>query len=548
MNFHPSPPKLNTDVRFTGAVYTPTDVVAALVKKVGPLVAKADVTILEPSVGDGAFLDEMRRCWPDHHYVLVDIDSSVIARIRQRDQREKYPRATLHAQDFLSYALPLMQEGTPRFDLIIGNPPFIRSHNFTEESKHSVGAVADWLGYPRYDLKNSWAAFLAASSQLASDRGVLAFILPYELITVAYGKAALKRLVDQFRRVDIYISREKAFKEIDQDAIAIIAQKSGAGAPGLFMNRVESLRDLSDGTNLALNLSAGADDALELNSYLLPTDSVLLLKDLRKRSSRLGDYAGSAPGIVSAANEFFILTRAAVEGLGFSHLAQPILKKGSYASHKPVFSKLDFQVIAEKEPSHILKIRGPRDEFSPELESYLVEGESKGYNLRYKCRKRSNWYEVPFVAKESLFFFKRSHSYPRLCINDADVYLTDTAYGLRLKEGCSVRGMCFSFYNTLTLLFAEADGRFYGGGVLEVSPTEFRGLPFLYHEPTDEEFAAFLEIHENAKGDPTPILDFGDKWLRPRLDLSLRQMRQLREAWSELRNHRMRHSGRRAIG
>ena len=41
-----------------------------------------------------------------------------------------------------------------------------------------------------------------------------------------------------------------------------------------------------------------------------------------------------------------------------------------------------------------------------------------------------------------------------------------------------MRGICYSFYNSLTLLYAEIAGRFYGGGVLELSPKEFRSLPF----------------------------------------------------------------------
>ncbi|MFP3471721.1 hypothetical protein R0J90_16885, partial [Micrococcus sp. SIMBA_144] len=89
----------------------------------------------------------------------------------------------------------------------------------------------------------------------------------------------------------------------------------------------------------------------------------------------------------------------------------------------------------------------------------------------------------------------RSHEFPRLIINEAGVYVTDNAYGITPKSGFTVRGICYSFYNSLTFLFAEMGGRFYGGGVLELSPVEFRDLPLAYHEPSEEEFAAFLEVH-----------------------------------------------------
>ena len=37
-----------------------------------------------------------------------------------------------------------------------------------------------------------------------------------------------------------------------------------------------------------------------------------------------------------------------------------------------------------------------------------------------------------------------------------------------------------AFYNSLTLAFAELEGRYYGGGVLELTPNELRVLPIPY--------------------------------------------------------------------
>ena len=142
------------------------------------------------------------------------------------------------------------------------------------------------------------------------------------------------------------------------------------------------------------------------------------------------------------------------------------------------------------------------------------------------------------------FIFKRSHGYPRVCVNEANVYITDTAYGIFPKKGYTIRGICFSFYNSITLLFAETNGRFYGGGVLELSPNELKGLPVVYHEPTDEEFDAFIDVHRKAGNDPEPILDFGDRWLRVHPEAKGIDLSSIRSAWSAVRSHRLRHSGR----
>ena len=129
------------------------------------------------------------------------------------------------------------------------------------------------------------------------------------------------------------------------------------------------------------------------------------------------------------------------------------------------------------------------------MKDFLLSGEQQGLPLRYKCSRRKIWYEVPLMKQTEGFFFKRSHHFPRLCINRASVLVTDTAYRVTMKDKHTIEGLCYSFYNSLTLLFAEIDGRFYGGGVLELTPSEFKGLPIVLSRrlkrASDEEKRAF---------------------------------------------------------
>lgn len=148
------------------------------------------------------------------------------------------------------------------------------------------------------------------------------------------------------------------------------------------------------------------------------------------------------------------------------------------------------------------------------------------------------------MEPEQAFVFKRSHSHPRLLLNEAGVYTTDTAYGLRLKEGFTARALCFSFYTSPTMLFSEMNGRFYGGGVLELSPNEFRSLPLFYHEPSEKDFKEFLYAHKTAKGNIHAVLDFSDQWLTAQGYFTADQLDIIRDSWTKIRAHRMRHGGR----
>lgn len=124
-------------------------------------------------------------------------------------------------------------------------------------------------------------------------------------------------------------------------------------------------------------------------------------------------------------------------------------------------------------------------------------------------------------------------------MNDAGVHVTDAAYQIVPEVGYTARGICFSFYNSVSLLFTEIEGRFYGGGVLELTPNEFKKVPMIYTEPTEEEFAKFQTLV--TIGDIQAIADFGDSILVRDHDIAADDLANLRNAWCTLQEHRLRH-------
>jgi adenine-specific DNA-methyltransferase len=107
--------------------------------------------------------------------------------------------------------------------------------------------------------------------------------------------------------------------------------------------------------------------------------------------------------------------------------------------------------------------------------------------------KRDKWYEVPNVGKApEAFFFKRCNEYPKLIKNNADVLVTDSAYKIEMNDGYEINNLIFSFYNSLTLTFAELNGRFYGGGVLELTPNEFKKIPIPFIDIKTKDFNSFV--------------------------------------------------------
>ena len=77
-----------------------------------------------------------------------------------------------------------------------------------------------------------------------------------------------------------------------------------------------------------------------------------------------------------------------------------------------------------------------------------------------------------------LLLSKRSHRFPRVVLNEAGVFTTDTIYRGEMRPTHLGREADFvaGFHNALTLLTAEVEGRSFGGGVLELVPGEVARL------------------------------------------------------------------------
>jgi adenine-specific DNA-methyltransferase len=515
--------------RSLGIVYTPTNIAKAIVTEVFLDPNEAIHTILEPSVGDGAFLDALSAHGGLDHVTALDVDNRAVGRVRAR-----FPSARVLLGNFLAYAATAPE----RYDLIIGNPPYIRRKNFNAEAKAEIETLAERQDYPRADLKNAWAAFLVASEALLNDDGRMAFVVPYELMNVDYGISLQRWLITRFRRVDIYIPDEKAFKQIDQDAVLLVARKQSE-MPGAFVRRVASLQALESEPH-AVDLDTPGQASINLKSFLLSPDILERVRQLATRSQKVSEFCKSGAGIVTAANDYFILTDADVREHKLGSWSKPILKKGAYLGTGPIFTEHDFQRVRATLPANFIDLNSyDREQPDVTVEAYLLKGEESHVPNSYKAKHRKEWFKVPITWLGEGFFFKRSHAYPRLCINAAGVLVTDTAYSILPTAPATIRGICYSFYNSVTLLMSEIEGRFYGGGVLELTPNEFRRLPLFYTEPCDKEFAAFS--HSKVWSDPIDLALRGDKQLIAHHNFEETELAQFHEAWKTLRNHRLRH-------
>ena len=181
----------------------------------------------------------------------------------------------------------------------------------------------------------------------------LALVLPYELITVKYGRAVQLFLVQDGFSVEIFVPDKKAFPQLEQDAVILLAQREGMTGGKIQVNRVDRCSNLSVTRSATVDVLHGNGAAIDMKSVLLDCETINLLHKLRKEMPTIVGYCGSAAGIVTAANEYFILKDSEVEQRGLTPWARRILKKGSYLPKSPVFGEDDLVRISRTQPCNI---------------------------------------------------------------------------------------------------------------------------------------------------------------------------------------------------
>jgi adenine-specific DNA-methyltransferase len=109
-----------------------------------------------------------------------------------------------------------------------------------------------------------------------------------------------------------------------------------------------------------------------------------------------------------------------------------------------------------------------------------------------------------------------------------------------MNEEYQINQFIYSFYNSLTLVFSELEGRYYGGGVLELTPGEFKKLPIPILNITAKEFEIFTKSFEK-KSQIEDILNKNDfSILNTSIGLNTEEIEQIQKIRAKLVQKRMR--------
>ncbi len=448
--------------------------------------------VLEPSVGDGRFVDVFEKEENIQSFVAVEL---IEEKVRQLKNKRYSEPVEIVADDFLSFS----EKTNEKYQLIIGNPPYINIKNMEDDSKEKAKEICEKYQLPSSLMQNMWVAFVLAAVSCLERGGTIFFVLPMEFLQVQYAEKIRLFLEEHFDTIHILIFKERMFPEIEQESCLVYLTNEFKNQPYINFKMYTELD--SDIPYYCSKIERNKPLKKWTNAILSDTD-IDLLNLIDSKYKKVSEVCDASPGIVTGANNEFILTKEQVKQLECQEFVLPTIPKSNILNGQFILTQDVVQKIGEKGNRIYLLNLSHVDEdlFSESLKEYLtaigeIENASKiKLKNRYKCRNRKPWYGVPIVRNGDLFFFKRYDRMPRICVNEADIYTTDIAYNMRLNLAYDKGSMAFCFYNSLTLTQCEFYGRYYAGGVSELTPSEFKRLAIPYRKINKNDIERLSEM------------------------------------------------------
>ena len=520
--------------KLRGAYYTPP-AIASFILHWG-INGSTDADILEPSCGDGVFLEQMaRENMLFHHATAVEYEAV---------EAEKARAIGLHDSevinsDFHRFCLDTEQ----RFNLVVGNPPFIRYQYYDEGQQVLAGEIFKKAGLKRSKLTNAWVTFVVGCSLLLKETGKMGFVIPSELLQVTYAQQLRKYLATSFNKINIISFENLVFEKIQQEVVLLLCERTGTGEhliEHIEVKDAEALQQL-DPHRLKLPTKQIDFHADKWTYYFLDKEELDFLNKVRVDDMpKIGTYADVEVGITTGSNGYFTVPQGVVDMYQLHEYARPMVGR-SVQVNSLCFTKADWQQnLANGAKANLLVFTpGAKENGNEGTKAYIENGEQQGINKGYKTSIRDDWYVIPSIKLSDALFLRRNNLYPKFVLNDAQAYTTDTMHRVFIKEGVNRKAFVVSYYNSLSFAFAEILGRNFGGGVLELMPSEVEGVYLPYREENAKLFEKVDQMVREKKS-ADEILDFTDsELLQKGMGFSEKEIMLARSIWHKLMNRRL---------
>ncbi len=475
--------KTQADRNRLGQFATPTALALDILSYARTLLPRCgDVRFLDPAFGTGAFYYAARKVFQKNQIkeaLGLEIDSHYGT-----------PAAALWGDDGLRLRLTdfTREDPSPRFNLIICNPPYVRHHHMENLEKNRLQSrVLNASAMRLSGLAGLYCYFMGLSHAWMADNCIAGWLIPSEFMDVNYGEGVKRYLLHRVTLLRIHRFNPNDVQFADALVSSAIVWFRNAPPPSDHSVTFSFGGSILD-PKVSRSISAKA---------LWYEPKWTRFPNLGRRSGQivptLSDFFRIKRGIATGCNDYFILDANEVASRGLPEdVFRPILPSPRYLSEDEIDADEDGNPIIERRLL-LLDTRIPEDEIKnhlPALWRYLQTGRARGVHERYLCRHRFPWYAqderppAPIICtymgrgngkSGRPFRFIRNRSRATV----ANVYLA--MYPTRILERAlepnpTLIDRVWRILNAIPPEELTGEGRVYGGGLHKLEPKELANV------------------------------------------------------------------------
>lgn len=411
-----------THQKAEGVTYTPkllADFVASEIVKAACSVTKnKTINIFDPAIGDGQLLDSLLEHLPKKTLKNVNVygcETNITALNNAiKTLSGKYPDITLHIQleDFLSHALSHWKNSPLKYDLIIANPPYVRTQILGAEKAKVLAKEFGLSG--RIDL---YHAFIIGMSKVLNHQGVAGIIVSNRFMTTKSGVAVRNGILDKYNLLKVWdFGDTKLFDAAVLPAVILARGVNGDATTKPFFTSVytskeapkskaenpitalekEGVVGLEDGR--VFNVQHGVLDIGELRDSvwkIATQSSDIWLETVRSHTHMIfRDIGKIRVGVKTTADKVFIRSdwHEKTEG-NLPELLRPLITHHVSRQFKAEKPKNDKQILYP----HVV-VNGVRQSVDiamyPNSEKYLFSHKERLESRDYVINAGRKWYEI----------------------------------------------------------------------------------------------------------------------------------------------------------
>ena len=285
------------------------------------------------------------------------------------------------------------------FDIVIGNPPYIRvqdlEYHFIDYCKENYD-----VAYKRVDIS---ILFFELANKLLNNNGVNSYISSNQFLSTEYGRNARKYLLEKCNIQKIINFGDLPVFQEALTYVSIFILEKGKSNNFLY-SKVEILNDCIEENYVIINIDLLDDNVWSLSS----SEHSLLINNIKRKYPTLSTKAKCWAGLFTGKDDILQFDKDEIDTIPFEkEILLPVLRAQDCIKYK--YSEPSKYVIypyKEEENKTVILSENELKIKYPKAYSYLISNKNKlldRKDSRKKVSDKKSWFGLIRFGKYSIF-------------------------------------------------------------------------------------------------------------------------------------------------